>query len=175
MTKAALRRQERERQARHEVNQTPHQQSETQGHQPDSDQITEQLSTSIPHMEPPPPYDAPHLPRECQNTDDRCSGDEDHPGCLNAGPGRAEGCLNYSSGRYGPDYKVSGCMNYDNHDGCMNYNSGERGPLTTDGCMNYDSRDGCMNYRSEGGCMNYESRDGCMNYRSSKFDVLDRN
>jgi len=168
VTKAALRRQERERQAREATDQTIHQQPGTQDRQTNGDEIAEQPSRTIPHMEPPPPYDAPHVPRESQNTHDHRADDKEHPGCLNVGPGRAEGCLNYSSGRYGPEYKVYGCMNYDNQDGCMNYNSGAQGPLRTDGCMNYDSRDGCMNYRSEDGCMNYESKGGCMNYRSSK-------
>lgn len=171
-TKAALRRQERERQARGDPGQVTQRQPETQERQPSHDEITQQPTTTIPHMEPPPPYDAPHLPRRTRGTH-HCSRDgEDPPGCLNSGPGRAEGCLNYSSGRYGPEYKVHGCMNYDNQDGCMNYNSGYQGPLKTDGCMNYDSRDGCMNYRSEDGCMNYESAGGCMNYRSRKLMSL---
>ncbi|KAK5309024.1 hypothetical protein LTR70_010669 [Exophiala xenobiotica] len=88
MTKAALRRQERERQAQQGTDQVIPQQHETQQlSEPSTYGATEQPLANIPHMEPPPPYDAPHPPRGAQGIQDRNPNDEEHPGCLNFGPG----------------------------------------------------------------------------------------
>lgn len=160
MTKAALRRQERERQAREEeaARNAPEAASPSQ-QVGDRDAITEHPTSPIPHMDPPPPYDAPHLPRtdsnqstnsQTRNSRSRKSNNPDG-GCLNAGPGKTSGCMNFNTGTKGDDFQVDGCMNFDSRNGCMNFESDQ-------GCMNYQSSDGCMNYRSGGGCMNYESR-----------------
>ena len=94
MTKAALRRQEREREAQEaaglEVNTSAQQQQQGR------DAITPQPS-GIPHMEPPPPYDAAHLSRSnssnSSNFHHRGTGQHNDPGCLTFGPGPTGGCL----------------------------------------------------------------------------------
>lgn len=93
MTKAALRRQEAERQAREE--------SGVQEMREAGDAI--RPDSSLPRMEPPPPYDAPHLPHRNQQSHDL--GSEDESGCLNRGPGRVTGCLNVSTGKKGRQFQ----------------------------------------------------------------------
>lgn len=179
MTKAALRREERERQARE--GDGPYQDSPQDANSPDPDTITSahtpatSIPSNIPHMEPPPPYDAPHQPRRSSPGSDRANlgrrqpKHEPDPGCLTFGPGESEGCMNYNSGWQDPS-KVTGCMNYDSQDGCMNYRS-------AGGCLNYESSGGCLNYRSNDGCLNYEveSGDGCLNFKSNRGGCLQFN
>ena len=88
MTKAALRRQERERQAQQGIDRLIQQQPETHG-VPDSSgyRITEQPRAVVPHMEPPPPYDAPHLSHGTQDVYERSPGDSEDSACLSFGPG----------------------------------------------------------------------------------------
>lgn len=162
MTKAALRRQERERQAQQGTDRLIQQQPEPHGLQDSSGyRITEQPRAIIPHMEPPPPYDAPHLSHGTQDVYERSPGDSEDSACLSFGPGESEGCLNYNSDERG-QLKVQGCLNYDSSEGCCNYRS-------KDGCCNWESKDGCCLYRSSDGCMNWESDGGgCLNFRSSK-------
>lgn len=145
MTKAALRRQERERQLR-EQEQEEQQQPAMAESSSGGTSTPVAPAPQIPHMDPPPPYDAPHLPRGRTTSNTDTSGSPRSPSapCLSIGPGETAGCLNYNSGSRGSDYKV-------------------------EGCLNYDSRDGCMNYKSEDGCLNYQSQDGCMNYQSREF------
>lgn len=119
MTKAALRRQEQERQAQ--------QAAQTQMTERPAAVTTQR--PDIPHMEPPPPYDAPHRPRSDGGT--TTSTQDEDGGCLNFGPGRVTGLCNYNSGAV---EKVDGCLNYD----------------SPDGCLNYKSQSGCLNYQSEG-------------------------
>ena len=91
MTKTALRRQERERQAL-EASQTP--QSSQEG--PNS----AETQTQIPTMEAPPPYDAPYRPTQRAERHGTASSPE-HDGCMNVGPGKASGCLNINTGSHG--------------------------------------------------------------------------
>lgn len=119
MTKAALRRQEQELRAQEA---TQVQMSERQ------DAITPQ-QPNIPHMEPPPPYDAPHRPQS--DASQNSSNQDEEGGCLNFGRGNVTGACNYNSGAVP---KVDGCLNYD----------------SPDGCLNYKSISGCLNYKSEG-------------------------
>jgi len=107
MTKASLRRQrEQEESAAAEVKdqpQTPSQPLNTPVQRPD-----------VPRMDSPPPYDAPHLPPHFRNTQSPGQDQADPgPGCWNSGSGKADGCMNYSSGNRGPDFVVDGCCNYD--------------------------------------------------------------
>lgn len=143
MTKAALRRQERERQLR-EQEQEQQEQRPVIAESSSGDSNTPIApAPQIPHMEPPPPYDAPHLPSGGNTTNTRPNGLTRRPSrsCLSGGSGESSGCLNYNSGSRGSDYKVEGCLNYDSRDGCLNYKS-------EDGCLNYQSQDGCLNYQS---------------------------
>lgn len=133
MTKAAIRRQEAERQAR-EV-------AEAQQRARDTEDAV-RLQPSLPRMDPPPPYDEAHLPSHVR----------DQQRAQNSRLDEDSGCLNYDSPK--------GCMNYKSEDGCLNYKSkgGCLNYKSEDGCLNYRSSEGCLNYYSDSGCLNWRNR-----------------
>lgn len=117
MTKASLRRQ-REREE--------HEGAESGAQRQTPEQLIEApvQQSEIPRMEPPPPYDAPHLPPRFRNnqSSNHSKTDKD-PGCWNSGPGEANGCLNHNSGSHGPDFVVEGCCNYDSSKFLLSHDS----------------------------------------------------
>lgn len=136
MTKASIRREEREREARAELEpQDPFVDTPQSSATPISilDQQPEPARTAapnVPHMEPPPPYDEPH--RRSSGSDRPLNSKKtyEQDSCLNMGPGESNGCMNVN-------------MSLDDRhrvEGCMNYSSGWQGPGKIDGCMNIDSK-----------------------------------
>ena len=135
MTKEALRREEREREARGDLEpqnpfaDTPQSSATPQTSILDYQPETTPTTSTFPHMEPPPPYDEPHR-RDSSPRANQSKKSYEQDSCLNLGPGQSSGCMNINM------------STDDRHrvEGCMNYSSGSEGPGTMEGCMNLDSK-----------------------------------
>jgi len=137
--------------------------------------------STIPRMDPPPPYEASSSRSSSAHSNDRLqperSTSNQQPG-LEAIPMTQSGRQQAPSSPAVSDTKrkpADGCLTWgDNAQGCMNYGDHARGCMNigdhSDGCMNYgDNTDGCMNYKARNGCLLFEATNGgCLNFWTNK-------